>query len=104
VRFTDTCSGNNVTPKLNFGTCKTGYIRTRDHLTRTRPDPWNAYPTRRPLTAHAYTPPNISRKYFISEEMSTSYSYVWLIIILLDFRQSTSTDRWNEKSHQEFWL
>jgi len=37
-----------MTPKLNVGTGKTGYTRTRDHLTRTRPvkrlpDP---YPTR----------------------------------------------------------
>src|SRR6218665_1956088 len=37
--FTATFSGDNVTSKLNVGTGKTGYPRTRDHLTRTRPDP-----------------------------------------------------------------
>jgi len=39
LRFTAKSSGDNVTPKLNVGTGKTGYIRTRDHLTRIRPDP-----------------------------------------------------------------
>jgi len=39
VRCTATCSGDHVTSKLNVGTGKTGHTRTREHLTRTRPDP-----------------------------------------------------------------
>jgi len=35
-----------MTSKLQIGTGKTGYTRTRHHPTRTRPDPLNAYPTR----------------------------------------------------------
>src|SRR6218665_1050066 len=38
VRFMTTCSSNNVTPKLHVGTGKTGYNRTRNHSTHTRPD------------------------------------------------------------------
>src|SRR6218665_3047196 len=39
LKKTTTCSGVNVTQKLNAGTGKAGYTRTREHLTRTRPDP-----------------------------------------------------------------
>ena len=39
ARFTIICNGDIVTPKLQVGTGKTRYTRTRDGHTRTRPDP-----------------------------------------------------------------
>ena len=68
-------------PKSLFVRVKTGYTRTRGLSTRTRPDPWHAYPTRtRPAgTGRVRVNPRV-RVY----PQTPSLGYISLDVLIID--------------------